>query len=101
MAVLKNKRRQMLVFNLEAPFFTKNRNETPWGKPCALTFLALEKKEVHDAALSCSEVKAAIARGDLRLLKSVKEEPSKEKQEKVGAAPSDEGSSSSKKSRKR
>lgn len=92
MAILKNKRRRIRVFNLDAPFFVKNRNETLWGKPCSLTLLALEQKEVHDAVLSCTEVKAALAKGDVRELK-----PSKEKQETVSAAPSVGGSSLTKK----
>ena len=63
---LKNKRRQMAAFNLDAPFFVKNNNETPYGQPCALTFLALEKKEgLEDAVLSCTEIASALKRGDL------------------------------------
>lgn len=61
MVVLKNKTRQPQVFNLDAPFFIKNANETPFGQPCSLTFLALEKREVEDAVLACEEIKAAIA----------------------------------------
>ena len=99
MVTLKNKRRQMLVFNLDAPFFVKNRNETEWGKPCSTSFLALEEKEVHDAVLSCSEVKAAIAKGDLRVLKTAKEQPSEKKE--TSAAPSEEGSSKGKSGRKK
>lgn len=72
MAVLKNKKRQPQVFNLDVPFFVKNRNETPFGKPCSLSFLALEKKEVDDAVLACPEVKAALADGRLRDLTPVK-----------------------------
>jgi hypothetical protein len=71
---LKNKRRRMLVFNLDAPFFVKNRNETGFGQPCTLTMLALERKEgVHDAVLACEEVKAALLKGDLRVLGQTKE----------------------------
>jgi len=92
MAILKNKRRRLQTFNLDAPFFVKNRNETLWGKPCSMTLLALEQKEVHDAVLSCTEVKTALAKGDLRELK-----PSKEKQETVSAAPSEVGFFSDKK----
>ena len=89
MVTLKNKRRRMLVFNLEAPFFLRNKNETEWGQPCSISFLSLEEREVHDAVLSCSEVKTAIAKGDLRVLK-----PSKVKRETISAAPSGGGTSS-------
>jgi len=75
MITLKNKRRRMLVFNLDAPHFIKTRNETRYGKPCAMTFLALEKKtDVNEAVLSCAEVKVAIAKGDLRVLPQAKPE---------------------------
>jgi len=68
MLILKNKRRAMRVYNLDSPFFVKNQNETPFGKPCVLTFLALEKKEVDDAVKSCAEIQSALAIGDLRVL---------------------------------
>lgn len=66
MPLLKNKTRQPLVFNLDTTFHVGNRNETPVGKPCTLSFLALEKKEVDDAVLSCGVVKAALQNGTLR-----------------------------------
>jgi hypothetical protein len=76
MVTLKNKRRQMASYNLDAPFFTKNANETPLGQPCAITFLALEKKaELNDAVLSCTEVASALARGDLIVLAQTKPAP--------------------------
>jgi hypothetical protein len=79
MVTLKNKRRRMLVFNLDAPFFVKNRNETPYGQSCVLTFLALEKKEgIHDAVLGCSEIQVAVQNGDLRIMKQTKDEPTQE-----------------------
>lgn len=68
MITLKNKKRQPAVFNLDAPFFVRNNNETPFGKPCTLTLLALEAKECDEAVLSCTEVKVAIDRGDVKVL---------------------------------
>lgn len=72
MAILKNKTRQPQVFNLDAPFFVKNANETPYGRSCSLTLMALEKREVHDAVLACEEIKCALAKNPpvLRLLKA-------------------------------
>lgn len=66
MSVLKNKTRHPQVFNLDAPFFVGNRNETAAGKPCSISFLALEKKEVDDAVVSCDSVKTALSKGILR-----------------------------------
>ncbi len=86
MVILKNKTRQMKVYNLDAPFFVRNQNETKWGQPCAVTFLALEEKELHDAVLACAEIEEAMRKGDLRLLSQTVEK--KEEPPKVMAAPS-------------
>lgn len=88
MITLKNKKRQPQVFNLDAPFFVKNHNETPFGQPCALTLLALEAKECDEAVLSCTEVKSAIDRGDVKVLPKTATpavKPESEKPAKRGA----------------
>ena len=64
--VLKNKTRQPQVFNLDAPFFVKNNNETLYGKPVSLGFLSLEKKEVPEEVMACTCIKDALKRGTLR-----------------------------------
>jgi hypothetical protein len=76
---LKNKKRQTRTFNLEAPFFVKRPDQTPYGKAESVTFLALEKKEgLPDAILSCAEVDAALKSGDLRLLSQTNPAPTPE-----------------------
>lgn len=68
---LKNKRRRLATFNLEAAFFKKRTTETRYGQPEAITFLPLEAKAgLPDAILGCEEIKSAIARGDLRQMES-------------------------------
>ena len=70
---LKNKERRMKAYNLEAPYFVSHRNETKFGKPCAITFLSLEKKEgLPDAILSCAEIAADVQKGKLRVLKQTR-----------------------------
>jgi len=70
MVTLKNKQRRMRTFNLDAPFFVKRHGETLYGRPETLTLLALERREgVPDAVLACTEVKAAIGQGNLRVYK--------------------------------
>lgn len=77
MVTLKNKLRRMRVFNLDTPFFVKRRDVTQYGQPETLTLLALERREgVPDAVLSCTEVKAAIGQGNLRVYKQA--EPASE-----------------------
>ena len=67
--LLKNKTRQPQVFNLDSPYWVKNRNQTPWGSPCSMSFLALEKKWCDSAVLACAEVKVALNKtGVLRTL---------------------------------
>ena len=66
---LKNKRRRMATFNLEAPFFKKRMDVTRLGQPEAITFLPLEKKsDLPDAILACAEISSSLKRGDLRNL---------------------------------
>lgn len=76
MATLKNKQRRMRTFNLDAPYFVKRHGETLHGRPETLTLLALERREgVDDAVLACTEVKAALAAGDLRVIADRAAEP--------------------------
>lgn len=71
MITLKNKLRRMRTFNLDAPFFVKRHGETLYGRPETLTLLALERREVEDAVLACTEIKAARDVGTLRVYPSV------------------------------
>jgi len=66
MKTLKNKTRQPQVFNLDSPFHVGNANDTPFGKPCVISFLALERKEVDDSVVSCDSVKSALSKDILR-----------------------------------
>jgi hypothetical protein len=82
--VLKNKRRRMLPFNLEAPFFVKRTDVTRLGQPEVITFMPLEKKEdLPDAILGCAEIHSAIEKGVLR---NMTPPPAAPKEEKPKAA---------------
>lgn len=59
---IKNLLRRMRVFNLEHPHFVNTTGEHPVGKPEAVTFLALEEKELPQEALQCREIKKALTR---------------------------------------
>jgi hypothetical protein len=58
---LKNLSRRMRSFNLEHPTFSNVEGENGVGKPEALTMLSREIVEVHEDALLCREVKAALS----------------------------------------
>lgn len=60
MKKLKNLKRRMRCFNLEHPTFVNEQGDNGIGKPEALTMRSLEIVEVHDDALLCREIKAAL-----------------------------------------
>lgn len=60
MVKLKNLLRRMRTFNLEHPTFINDPDHNPAGKPGALTMLSREKVEVHEDALQCREIAAAL-----------------------------------------
>ena len=59
--IIKNLLKRTQVFNLEAPEFMNVNGEHPIGRPETVTFLPLESKTLHEAALRCREIKAALA----------------------------------------
>ena len=80
MITLKNKRRQMLVFNLDTPYFREKKGMNGKGCPESITFLALERLEVPDEIQECPEIAAAIARRDLQIVPGRPKAKKKEKE---------------------
>jgi len=71
MITLKNKQRRMRTFNLDAPFFVKRHGDTLYGRAEVLTLLSLERREgLPDAITGCTEIKAAVDSGNLRVYPS-------------------------------
>ncbi len=67
MISLKNKKRQMLVFNLETEYFCKKKGLNGKDKPESVTFLGLERKnDFPEEILECEEIANAIRSGVLR-----------------------------------
>ena len=57
---VREKKRRMRSFNLEHPTFVNEPGHNGVGKPEVLTMKPLEVIEVHEDALACREIKAAL-----------------------------------------
>lgn len=80
MISLKNKRRQMQVFNLETEHFCKKKGLNGKDKSESITFLALERRsDLPDEILECVEIESAIRSGVLR---QVENRPASKKKSK-------------------
>jgi len=83
MISLKNKRRQMQVFNLETEHFCKKKGLNGKDKPESITFLGLERKnDLPEEILECMEIGSAIRSGVLRKVENRPESKKKSKGDK-------------------